>query len=120
MNRAFIIGNVVKDTELETTTSGVKFARFTVAVKRKFGEDESDFINCVIWRSLAENVAKYLTKGKKVAVSGSIQTRNYESKKGEKVYITEIIGDEVELLSKKEEQPKPNLSPIDDPDDLPF
>ena len=120
MNRAIIIGNIVKDTELETTPSKVSYARFTVAVKRKFGNDETDFINCVIWRSLADNLAKYLTKGKKVAVSGSIQTRNYENAKGEKVYVTELVGDEVELLSKAEDKKEePKLTPIDD-DDCPF
>ena len=125
MNKTILIGNLTKDPELTQTTSGIAVAKFTLAVQRKFknaeGEYESDFINCVAWRNTAEFVQKYFKKGEKVAVSGSIQTRTYDNSDGKKVYVTEVVADEVEKLvwntdSKKEET---KLEPIDD-DNLPF
>ena len=97
------IGNLTKDVELSTTQSGIAYARFTLAVARRFanndGERETDFLNIVVWRNLAENCAKYLKKGKKCCVVGSIQTRNYDAQDGTKRYVTEIVADEVEFLS---------------------
>ena len=82
MNRCVIIGNLTRDPELKTTTSGRSVCTFTVAVNRRFtnqnGEREADFIPVVVWGKQAENCAKYLLKGSSCAVSGSIQTRNYE------------------------------------------
>ncbi len=101
MNRATIIGNLTKDPELKTTGSGISVCSFTVAVRRPFSKDETDFIPVVTWRQLAENCAKFLTKGRKVGVSGRIQTRNYETNNGERRYVTEIIADEVEFLTPK-------------------
>lgn len=103
MNRATIIGNLTKDPELKTTASGISVCTFTVAVRRPFTKDETDFIPVVTWRQLAENCAKFLTKGRKVGVSGRIQTRNYETNNGERRYVTEIIADEVEFLTPKGE-----------------
>lgn len=103
MNRATIIGNLTKDPELKTTASGISVCSFTVAVRRPFSKDETDFIPVVTWRQLAENCAKFLTKGRKVGVSGRIQTRNYETNNGERRYVTEIIADEVEFLTPKGE-----------------
>ena len=125
MNKTILIGNLTKDPELTQTTSGIAVAKFTLAVQRKFknaeGEYESDFINCVAWRNTAEFVHKYFTKGEKVAVSGSIQTRTYDNSDNKKVYVTEVVADEVEKLvwntdTKKEET---KLEPIDS-DILPF
>ena len=104
MNRATIIGNLTKDPELKTTASGVSVCTFTVAVNRNFGDrKEVDFIPVVTWRGLAENCSKFLSKGRKVGVSGRIQTRSYEANSGEKRYVTEIIADDVEFLSPKGE-----------------
>ena len=109
MNRVNIIGNLTKDPELRTTTSGTSVCTFTVAVQRvrstQDGEKQADYINCVAWRKTAENVSKYLSKGKKVGVTGSIQTRSYE-KDGHKVFITEVVCDDyggVEFLSPRGE-----------------
>jgi single-strand DNA-binding protein len=101
MNRATIIGNLTKDPELKTTGSGVSVCTFAVAVRRPFSKDETDFIPVVTWRELAENCAKFLSKGRKVGVSGRIQTRNYETSSGERRYVTEIIADEVEFITPK-------------------
>lgn len=100
MNKAMIIGNLTKEPESRTTQSGISVTTFTVAVQRRFKTDETDFFPVVTWRGLADNCAKYLVKGQKVAVAGQIQTRNYEDKDGQKRYITEIIADDVEFLSK--------------------
>lgn len=103
MNKCILIGNLTRDPELSTTGSGISFCRFTVAVNRTFrnanGETETDFLNVVTWRGLADNCSKYLTKGSKVAVCGQIQTRTYE-KDGEKRYATDIVADDVEFLNR--------------------
>ena len=107
MNRAIIIGNLTRDIELRFTNTGKEVANFTVAVTRTFSKDkETDFINCVAWGKTAENMAKYLSKGSKVAVEGRIQVSNYDNKEGQKVYKTEIVADSVEFLNtaKKEEE----------------
>lgn len=128
MNKWNGIGNLTKDVELSTTPSGVSVARFTIAVQRRFanadGERETDFINCVAWRNQADNLAKYCHKGDKIAVVGALQIRTYEAQDGSKRYVTEIVADEVEFLTPKKdgEKPKqrPELTPVDDDERLPF
>lgn len=127
MNKCVFIGNLTKDIDLASTPSGVSVATFTIAVSRRFtnadGTRETDFINCVAWRTLAENLARYCHKGDKIAVVGAMQTRNYEAKDGTKRYLTELIVDEVEFLSMKKDgektQAKPHLTPVDG-EGLPF
>jgi len=99
-----IIGNLVRDPDLKTTASGIAVCRFTVAVSRPFKKDETDFIPVVVWQALAENCGKYLSKGKKVAVSGRIQTGSYEDKDGIKRYTTDLIADDVEFLTPRGER----------------
>jgi len=127
MNRATVIGNLTKDPELKTTGSGISVCSFTVAVRRPFSKDETDFIPVVTWRVLAENCSKFLSKGRKVGVSGRIQTRSYEANNGERRYVTEIIADEVEFLTPKGEggttrdvPPPPDEAGLfgDEPDDF--
>lgn len=130
MNKVVLIGNLSKTPELAETPNGVKVAKFTIAVQRRFanadGEREADFINCVAWRKQAENIYKYCNKGDKVAVVGSLQTRSYEAKDGSKRYITEVIADEIEFISTKkdgeEKVSKPHLTPVDEDEqlELPF
>lgn len=101
MNKAVIIGNLTRDPELKTTNNGISVCTFTVAVQRRSATDrQADFIPVVTWRGLAENCGKYLAKGRQVAVLGSIQTRSYDTASGEKRYVTEILADEVQFLSK--------------------
>ncbi|MGE5494265.1 MAG: single-stranded DNA-binding protein [Burkholderiales bacterium] len=119
MNRATIIGNLTKDPELRTTSSGVSVCTFTVAVNRNFGErKEVDYLPVVTWRGLAENCAKFLGKGRKVGVSGRIQTRSYEGNNGERRYVTEIVADEVEFLSPKGEVSGARMDVPPPPDDI--
>jgi single-strand DNA-binding protein len=126
MNKVILIGNLSKDPELSTTTSGISVCKFDIAVQRRFetnGERETDFFKIIAWRGLADNCAKYLHKGDKCAIVGSIQNRSYEDKNGKKHYVTEIIADEVEFLStRKEERNEPKLSPAPEEiqDELPF
>jgi len=137
MNKVMLIGNLAKDPELITTNNGVSLCKFTLAVQRRFtgndGEREADFLPIIVWRGQAENCYKYLKKGSKAAISGSVQTRSYEATDGSRRYMTEIIADEVEFLAsrgagaddmpeEKADEPKDVVSkfePIDD-DDLPF
>lgn len=101
MNHITIIGNLTRDPEPATTQSGINYCRFTLAVTRHMSkEKETDFINIVTWRGTADNCAKYLTKGSKVAVSGSLQTGSYE-KDGQKRYTADVHADEVEFLNTK-------------------
>ncbi|WP_078543267.1 single-stranded DNA-binding protein [Litchfieldia alkalitelluris] len=102
MNRVILVGRLTKDPELRYTPSGVAVATFTLAVNRAFtnqqGEREADFINCVVWRKPAENVANFLKKGSLAGVDGRVQTRNYEGQDGKRVYVTEILAESVQFL----------------------
>lgn len=102
MNRVVLVGRLTRDPELRYTPSGVAVATFTLAVNRTFtnqqGEREADFINCVVWRKAAENVANYLRKGSLAGVDGRIQTRNYEGQDGKRVYVTEVVAESVQFL----------------------
>lgn len=107
MNKIIISGNLSKDPEFSTSSSGLSVCKFTVAVNRKFkkedGSTETDFINCVAWRSTADYVSKYVHKGNRLGVIGSLQTRTYDAQDGSKRYVTEILVDEVELYTPKSE-----------------
>ena len=102
MNKAILIGNLTKDPELRNGASGVPVCTFTLAVNRRFtnkqGVREADFINIVTFRQTAELCARYLTKGRKAAVIGSIQSRTYDAQDGTKRYVTEVVADEVEFI----------------------
>lgn len=123
MNKAMIIGNLTRDPELRSTASGISVCTFTVAVSRPFKRDETDYLPVVAWRKLAENCATFLTKGRKVGVAGSLQTRSYDDNNGVKRYVTEIIADDVEFLTPRGEgaqsrqQPKSNEPDFVDDDD---
>ena len=105
MNRVVLVGRLTKDPELRYTPNGVAVATFTLAVNRNFsnqqGEREADFINCVVWRKPAENVANFLKKGSLAGVDGRVQTRNYEGQDGKRVYVTEIVAESVQFLEPK-------------------
>ncbi len=127
MNKVFLIGNLTKDPELSTTNSGIAVCKFTLAVSRRFGNNETDFLPIIVWRGQAENCNKFLRKGSKAAISGFIQTRSYDANDGTKRYITEIVADEVQFLSTKggEAAEEPTLAPATEmkpvvEDDLPF
>lgn len=102
MNKAYLIGNLTRDPEVRTTQSGVTVCNFSIAVNRRMakdGQQECDFINIVAWRQLGDLCAKYLSKGKKCAVVGAIQTRTYEAQDGSKRTAFDIVADEVEFLT---------------------
>ena len=130
MNRIEIIGRLTKDVELNTTTSGVNVAKFSIAVNRKFkdqdGNSITDFFNAVAWRGLGENIHKYCKKGSKVYIAGELQNRSYDAEDGSKRYITEIIVNECEFLDNKDTNSDINakddvkMEKIDNDDSLPF
>ncbi|MBO8172153.1 MAG: single-stranded DNA-binding protein [Bacillaceae bacterium] len=143
INRVVLLGRLTRDPELRYTQSGVAVATFSLAVDRRFtnqqGERETDFINIVVWRQLAELCANYLKKGQQAAVEGRLQTRSYENNEGRRVYVTEVVADNVQFLNGpgqstnqnqgfKENNPGSNDDPFADDgttvdiseDDLPF
>ena len=134
MNKVILVGNLTRDPELNETPSGIPVCRFSIAVSRDYsnseGERETDFFNITVWRGRAENCGKYLKKGNKVAIVGSLQTRSYEDKDGIKRNVTDVIANEVEFLTPKNAQAeggdvvsvkkdRPQLEAMDD-NQLPF
>ncbi|HHW6773980.1 TPA: single-stranded DNA-binding protein [Staphylococcus aureus] len=105
LNRVVLVGRLTKDPEFRTTPNGVNVGTFTLAVNRTFtnaqGEREADFINVVVFKKQAENVKNYLSKGSLAGVDGRLQTRNYENKDGQRVFVTEVVADSVQFLEPK-------------------
>ncbi|NBK47389.1 single-stranded DNA-binding protein [Staphylococcus delphini] len=134
LNRTVLVGRLTKDPDFRTTPSGVEVATFTLAVNRNYknkdGEQQADFINCVVFKKQAENVSRYLSKGSLAGVDGRLQSRSYENQEGRRVFVTEVVCDSVQFLETKnngqpkqqqgqaQDNPFENAS-IDD-DDLPF
>ena len=133
MNKIVLIGNLTRDPESGTTQGGVNFIRFNIAVNRPFtnaaGERLADYFDVVAWRGLAELCAKYLSKGNKVGIVGSVQRRQYEDRDGIKRTSFDVVADEVEFLTprsrtSRDEPEAPqggvaDLQPVDG-DDMPF
>lgn len=105
MNKVILIGRLARDPELRTTPTNVSVATFAIAVSRPFtgqsGQPETDFINCVVWRRQAENLAKYCRKGSQIAIEGRIQVRSYTVQDGSKRYVTEVMCDNITFLGSK-------------------
>lgn len=110
INRVVLSGRTTKALEVKYTQSGIAVASFTLAVNRQFrdkdGNREADFINCVIWRKGAENLANFTHKGSLIGIDGHLQTRNYQDKDGKKVYVTEVVVDDFVLLESKKDNAK--------------
>lgn len=108
INNLTLVGRVTRDVELKYTPSNQAVATFTLAVNRNFknanGECETDFINVVIWRQSAENFAKWAKKGALIGITGRIQTRNYENQQGQRVYVTEVIAENFQMLESRSQQ----------------
>lgn len=106
LNRVVLIGRLTKDPELRYTPSGVAVATFTLAVDRNFknanGERDTDFIPCVVYRQLAELCANYLSKGRLASVDGRLQIRSYDAQDGQRRWVTEVIAENVQFLSPKD------------------
>ena len=144
INNVVLVGRMTKDADLRYTAQGQAVATLTLAVNRNFknqnGEREADFINIVIWRQQAENLASWAKKGALIGITGRIQTRNYENQQGQRVYVTEVVADSFQLLEARQNQngqgqsgnnavpdfsrnesPFGNSTPMDiSDDDLPF
>ncbi len=118
MNKVNIMGRLTKSPELRQTASGISVCNFTIAVDRKYvkaGEErQADFINCIAWRQTAEFVCRYFTRGKMIAVSGSLQTRTWDDKDGKRQYSTEVQVDDVYFTEKKIEGDSATASFLDD------
>ena len=104
INRVVLVGRLTKDPVLRKTAAGTSITSFTVACNRRFkqeGQPDADFVNCVAWNKVADNVNKYTHKGSLVAVDGRIQTRSYDDQQGKRVYVTEIVAENVQFLDNK-------------------
>ncbi len=116
MNKVILVGNLTRDPELTETPSGVAVCRFAIAVSRDYanadGNRETDFFNITVWRGRAENCGKYLKKGNKVAIVGSLQNRSYEDKDGIKRNVTDVIANEVEFLTPRSAQGEADVAPV--------
>jgi len=141
LNRVVLVGRLTKDPDLRYTPNGVAVANFTIAVNRPFnseGGQDADFINCVVWRRAAENLANYMKKGSQVGVDGRLQSRSFDNSEGKRVFVTEVVADSVQFLeskgdsqqnnqqsnqhqNQKQQNESPDGQPIDiSDDDLPF
>ncbi|MCI8343634.1 MAG: single-stranded DNA-binding protein [Clostridia bacterium] len=142
MNKVFLIGNLTRDPELSETSGGVSVCHFSIAVNRNYtgsdGERQTDFFNVTAWRGLADTIARFTKKGHKVAVSGSVQIRNYEDNQGNKRTAIDVIAQDIEFLTSKSAagsnddfydapqsssapaKKKPTLQSFDDDGDIPF
>lgn len=141
INSVTIVGRMAGDAELRYVNESMAVATFRLAVNRNFksqnGEREADFINCVIWRQQAENLANWAKKGALIGITGRIQTRSYENQQGQRVYVTEVVADSFQLLESRKDreggqsqgyshpdfsrQTQMNANPMDiSDDDLPF
>lgn len=108
INNVVLVGRLTRDAELRYTQSNIAVATFTLAVNRPFkneaGEREADFINCVIWRQSAENLANWAKKGSLIGITGVIQTRSYDNQQGQRVYVTEVVASNFQLLESRNSQ----------------
>ena len=108
INNVTLVGRMTRDAELRYTPQNQAVATFSLAVNRNFknqnGERDADFINCVIWRQQAENLADWAKKGALIGITGRIQTRNYENQQGQRVYVTEVVADNFQLLESQKER----------------
>ena len=124
LNKIFIMGRLTKDVELRSTANGISVATFTLAVDRDYqngSEKRTDFINCVAWRNSADFVNKYFHKGSMAIVEGSLQSRQYENKEGNKVTVWEVVADAIRFGESKRETSAPaHLEELDDEGDIPF
>lgn len=107
MNKVILVGRLVKDPEVKTTQSQISVCSFTIAVDRKFktaaGERQSDFISCVAWRQLADLLGRYFLKGSRIGLVGNLQSRSYDDANGHKVYVTEVVVDEIEFVESRKD-----------------
>lgn len=105
INSVCLVGRLTRDAELKYTGNNIAVASFNLAVNRNFkdanGEREADFINCVIWRQQAENLANWAKKGALIGITGRIQTRNYENQQGQRVYVTEVVAENFQMLESR-------------------
>ena len=119
INNVVLIGRLTKDPDMRYTTNGTAVATFTLAVNRNFtnqnGGREADFITCVIWRKSEESLANYCRKGTLLGVTGRIQTRNYENQQGQRVYVTEVVADNYQLLESRQVSENRNTGLQKDP-----
>ena len=121
MNKVFLIGRLSRDPELRHTTSGMAVCQINVAISRPRGagkDPETDFINVVVWDKQAENVSKYLAKGRQIAVEGRIQTRSYDNNEGKKTYVTEVVASNVEFLGSANDNTKGSNAGEENPFDV--
>src|SRR4051794_24766742 len=105
INQVILVGRITRDPEIKLTTEGTPVSQVTLAVSRNFrnhnGEIEADFISCTLWRKAAENTVQFCRKGSVVGITGRLQTRHYDNREGKRVYVTEVVAEQIRFLSAK-------------------
>lgn len=123
MNKVQLLGRLTRDPELRTTASGISACTFTVAVNRRYknadGEYEADFINCVAWRQTADLICKYFSKGSQIGIVGNIQTRNYDNKDGQRVFVTEVVVEELHFVGDRKNSGQESTASMPQIPDMP-
>lgn len=120
-NKIILVGRLTHDPELRFTNNGTPVCQFSLAVDSGFGDNKrTDFINIVVWNKQGENCSTYLSKGRMALVDGRLQIRNYENKEGRKIYVTEVVAENVRFLSPKNQTIEEDNDIQFEADDLPF
>lgn len=113
INQVTLVGRLTKDPELRITQDGTSVTSITVAVNRHFrnqhGEIEADFVQCTLWKKIAENTAQYCRKGSLVGITGRIQTRHYDNKEGKRIYVTDVLAETIKFLDHRRQTASANL-----------
>lgn len=115
MNRVVLVGRMTRDPELRRTGSGAAVTTFTLALNRNFTSangQQADYISCVVWNKIAENVEKYCSKGSLVGVDGRLQSRSYDNAQGQKVYVVEVVCDSVQFLETRASRERTQSEPV--------
>ncbi len=116
INRVVLVGRLTRDPELRKTQNGTSVCSFTMAVNRRMqtqGQPDADFISCVAWNKLADLMTQYLHKGSLIGLEGRIQTRNYDNQQGQRVYVTEVVADNIQFLEPKNAQSSNYSQPVE-------
>jgi single-strand DNA-binding protein len=115
MNKVILLGRLTRDPEVKTTQNQVELCSFTVAVDRSYkdanGEKQTDFISCIAWRQKAKLLGQYFEKGSRIGIIGNLQSRNYDDNDGKKVYVTEVLVDEIEFVDSKKDREEQREEP---------
>lgn len=120
INRVVLVGRMTRDPELRKTNNGASVTSFTLALNRNYNSadgQQADYVNCIVWNKIAENVEKYCSKGSLVGIEGRLRSRSYDNAHGQKVFVVEVVCDSVQFLETKSHRERTNQQPTQDTQD---